>query len=56
VKNEKCTLYNLEYGEEREKREKRAMHTVGPGIWREILKKLENENAQCGTLNIVWKT
>ena len=50
------SLYKLEYGEVREKCEKIDMHTVGPEIWRETLKKLGNENPHCGTWNIVWKT
>jgi hypothetical protein len=56
VKNEKCSLYNLEYGEVGEKREKKDMHIVGLEIWRETLKKLENVNAHCGTWNIAWKS
>jgi len=44
MENEKHTLEDLKKGEITERREKREMHTVGPGIWREILKITENEN------------
>ena len=33
----------MEYGEKTEKCGKGDTNTVGPGIWREILKKVENE-------------
>jgi hypothetical protein len=35
VDDETQTLYDLEYSEKPEKCEKREMHTVGPGLWRE---------------------
>ena len=35
VKNDKCTLQDLAYGEKTGKRGKRDKHTVGPGISRE---------------------
>ena len=35
VENEPQTLYDLEYGENTEKREKRFIHIAGPGLWRE---------------------
>ena len=35
MENEKHTLDELKNDEITEKREKREMHTVGPGIWRE---------------------
>ena len=35
MENEKHLLDDLKNDEITEKREKREMHTVGPGIWRE---------------------
>jgi hypothetical protein len=35
MENGKHTLEDLKNDEITEKREKREMHTVGPGIWRE---------------------
>ena len=35
MENEKQLLDHLKNDEITEKREKREMHTVGPGIWRE---------------------
>ena len=35
MENEKQQLDHLKNDEITEKREKREMHTVGPGIWRE---------------------
>ena len=43
VKNEKCTLQDLEYGKKTEKRGKRETHMIGYGIWQETLKYVENE-------------
>ena len=42
VKNEKCTLQDLEYGEKTENHGKREIHTLGREIWRGKLKKVEN--------------
>ena len=42
VKNEKCTLKDLEYGEQTENHGKLEIHTLGREIWREKLKKVEN--------------
>ena len=42
MENEKHPLDDLKNDEITEKREKRKMHTVGPGIWRGELKKVEN--------------
>jgi hypothetical protein len=55
LKNEICTLYDLEYGKKKnkEKRGKTKMHTVGPGIWQKTLKNVEMRNAHCRTWNIV---
>ena len=36
-----CMMWNM--ASNTEKREKWEKHTVGPGLWRETLKKLENE-------------
>ena len=38
MENEKLPLDNLKNDEITEKREKREIHTIGPGIWRENLK------------------
>ena len=42
VKNEKCTLSNLEYGEKTENHRKWEIHTLGREIWRGKVKKVEN--------------
>ena len=42
VKNEKCTLKVLEYGEKTENHGKLEIHTVGREICRGKLKKVEN--------------
>ncbi|KRZ46565.1 hypothetical protein T02_3359 [Trichinella nativa] len=42
VKNEKCTLKDLEYGEKTENHGKLEIHTLGREIWRGKLKKAEN--------------
>ena len=42
VKNEKCTLKDLEYGEKTENHGKWEIHTLGREIWRRKLKKVEN--------------
>ena len=51
MENEKCTLKDLEYVEKTENHGKRETHTVGPGIWLEILKTWETRNAHCRTKN-----
>ena len=56
VKNEKCTLQDLDYGEKTEKRGKRDRNTIWPGNFWEILKNVENGNAQCGILEYNKKT
>ena len=33
LKNEKCTLQELEYGKKTDKEEKCEKYLVGPGIW-----------------------
>ena len=55
VKNEKSTLQDLDYGEKTEKRGKRDRNTIWPGNFWEILKNVENGNAQCGILGIIRK-
>ena len=42
MKNEKCTLKDLEYGEKTENHGKREIHHLGHEIWRGKLKKVEN--------------
>ena len=41
MRNAHCMMWNM--ASNTEKREKWEKHTVGPGLWRETLKKLENE-------------
>ena len=41
VKNEKCPLKDLEYGEKTENHGKLEIHTLGCEIWRGKLKKVE---------------
>ena len=43
MENEKNSLDDLKNDEITKRREKCEMHTVGPGIWRETLKNVENE-------------
>ena len=43
VKNEKCTLQDLEYVRETDQPEKVENHLVGPVIWQETLKIVEHE-------------
>ena len=43
LKNEKCTLQDVEYGKKTEKCVKWDTYTVGPKIWREKLKRVENK-------------
>ena len=43
VKNENCTLYDLEYGKKTDQKGKAETHMVGHGIRRETLTKMENE-------------
>jgi hypothetical protein len=52
VKNEKCTLKDLEYGEKREKRGKLDTNSVGHGVRQETLKKAEIEKCALYTWNI----
>jgi hypothetical protein len=42
MKNEKCTLKDLEYDEKTEKHGKSEIKTLGREIWRGKLKKVEN--------------
>ena len=42
LKNEKCTLQDLEYCEKTANHRKFEIHTLGREIWRGKLKKLEN--------------
>ena len=43
VKNEKCTLQDLEYVKKSDQLGKVENHLVGSGIWQETLKIVENE-------------
>jgi hypothetical protein len=43
MENEKCKLLDLEDGENTEICGILKVYTVGPGIWRETLKTMENE-------------
>ena len=54
VKNEKCTLKDLEYGEKTENHGKWEIHTLGRQIWRGKLKKVENlEMSTVG--RVIWQ-
>ena len=56
VKNEKCTLKDLEYGEKNENHEKGEIHTLGREIWRVKLKKGGIfRNVYCRTWNMARK-
>ena len=35
LENEKCTLYDLEYGKKTKNYRKCQMYNVGPGIWQD---------------------
>jgi len=43
IENVKHTMLDLDYGEKTERGGKWDKTTVGPGIWRETLKNVENE-------------
>jgi len=43
VKNEKCTLQDVEYVKKTDQLGKVENHLVGPVIWQETLKIVENE-------------
>ena len=43
MKNQNCTLQDLEYGEKTDQKAKSETHMVGPGIWRKRLKNVQNE-------------
>ena len=56
VKNEKCTLQELEQGENTESHGKREIHTLGCEIWRGKLKKGGKfRNVHCSTWNMARK-
>ena len=42
LKNEKCTIQDLEYGEKTENHGKLEIHTLGCERWRGKLKKVDN--------------
>ena len=53
MKNEKCTLQDLEYGENTENHEKCEIRILGREIWRRKLKELENrKKVYCRTGNM----
>ena len=56
MENEKHPLDHLKNDEITGKGEKWEMHTVGPGIWREIWKSLKMRNTQFRTWNMARKT
>jgi hypothetical protein len=59
VKNEKCTLQDLEYGEKSENHGKWEIYTLGREIWRGKLKKVEKLELSTVGLGIWqenWKT
>ena len=56
VKNQKCTLQGLEYGEKTENHGKGEIHTLGREIWRVKLKKGGIfRNVHCRTWNMARK-
>ena len=50
MKNAHCTTWNM--AKKREKRGKGEMDTLGPGIWRKILKNFGNE--KCTLQDLVY--
>jgi hypothetical protein len=48
VENETQTLYDLDYGEKTDEKGKSETYMVGPRIWRETLKNVENETHTLG--------
>ena len=55
VKNEKCTLQDLLYGQKNAKCGKCDKHTVGPGIWRDKCKKWKMKHKHSSTWNVARK-
>ena len=56
VKNEKCTLQDLEYVEKTENHGKSEIHTLGREIWQGKLKKSGKfRNVHCRTWNMTRK-
>ena len=55
MKNEKCTLCELEYGKKTKKEEKCEKDLVGPGIWQVTLKNVKNEKQTLQDLEYVEK-
>ena len=56
VKNEKCSLQDLQYGKKTDQKVKLVTHMAGPGIWQEALKNLQNEKHTLQELDSVEKT
>ena len=56
VKNEKCSLQDLQYGKKTDQKVKLETHMAGPGIWQEALKNLQNEKHTLQELDSVEKT
>ena len=56
MENEKCTLYDLEYGEKTKERGKGDMHTIRPGKWQETLKNVEKKKCSLWDLKYCEKT
>ena len=56
LKNENCTLQDLEYGEKTENHGKGETHTLGPIIWQKTLKNTENETNTLQDLDCGEKT
>ena len=54
MRHKHCMTWNMM--RKTEKREKREMHTVGPGIWRENLKITENEKYTLQDVKYASKT
>ena len=47
MKNDKCTLQDLAYGEKTDKRGKWKTHMVGTGLWQENSKTWKMRHTQC---------
>ena len=56
MKNEKCTLKDLEYGEKPDNHRKREIHSLGHEIWRGKTEKGRKfRNVHCRTWNMARK-
>ena len=56
MENKKSTLQDWKMARNTEKRGKCELHTLGPGTWRETLKKVENEKCSLQDVDYGKKT